>query len=146
MEIIHPCAKLLRHPCATTLEACARSIFQTELAGPCAKMNSWDLVHVCLRDAGAKLTLDLGFLVSIGLFKTVSFSARSVVFRLLRLSSGFSTSRRSVQFLFCQQSSTWVPPVKTEVQSGFAYCPALKEHSRQYMVIYDHLATGFCGE
>ena len=50
MEMIHPCAKLLRHPCATTIGACVRSSFQTELARPCGKMNSWDLVHFCRKN------------------------------------------------------------------------------------------------
>ena len=84
--------------------ACARTIFQTELARPCAKMNSWDLVHFCLRDAGTKLISDLGFLAS----QILCFSAS----RLLGLSGGFSASRlQSTQLLFCQQCSPWVPPV-----------------------------------
>ena len=100
---------LARNPCATTMGACARSIFQTELAQPCAKMNSWDLVHFCLRDAGTKLISDLGFLASQILGSLGCFSAP----RLLGLSGGFSTSRlQSTQFLFCQQCSPWMPPVR----------------------------------
>ena len=89
-----------RNPCATTMGACARSIFQTELARPCAKMNSWDLVQFCLRDAGTKLISDLGFLASQILGSSGGFSAS----RLLGLSGGFSTSRlQSTKFLFCQR-------------------------------------------
>eukprot|EP00435_Cladocopium_sp_Y103_P067802 s253_g30.t1 len=58
--------------------ACARSIFQNELARPCAKMFFCDLVHFCLRDADAKLISDLGFLASriLGLSACSMFSRR----------------------------------------------------------------------
>ena len=99
---------LVRNPCVTTMGACARSIFQIELARPCAKMNSWDLVHFCLRDIGTKLISDLGFLASQILGSLGYFSASW----LLGLSGGFSTPRlQSTQFLFCQQYSPWMTPV-----------------------------------
>ena len=125
MEIIHSCAKSLRHPCATTIGACARTIFQTELARPCAKMNSWDLVHFCLRDAGTKLISDLGFLASQILGSLGCFSAS----RLLGLSGGFLTSRlQSMQFLFCQQCSPWMPPVSVW---PWARVPSVQRHGSQ---------------
>ena len=110
MEIIHPCAKSLRHPCATTMGACARSIFQTELARPCAKMKSWVFVHFCLRDV-REAVFGLGFLGFSDSRLLGSFGGFSAS-RLLGLFDGFSTSRLdSAQFLFCQESSPWWPPV-----------------------------------
>ena len=90
MEIIHPCAKSLRNPCATTMGVCARSTFLIEFGRPCAKMISWDLVHFSLRDAGAKLISDLGLLAS----QILGFSARSVVLAVASRLLG-STQRSS---------------------------------------------------
>ena len=108
---------LARNPCAILArpqwELARGQFFKLslrDLARPCAKMNSWDLVHFCLRDAGTKLISDLSFLASQILGSLGCFSAS----RLLGLSGGFSTSRlQSTQFLFCQQCkcSPWMPPV-----------------------------------
>ena len=108
MEIIHPCAKSLRHPCATTMGACARSIFQTELARPCATLREDEVLSFralllarCRREAVFGLGF-LGFSDSRLLGSFGGFSAS----RLLGLFDGFSTSRLdSAQFLFCQESS-----------------------------------------